>query len=395
MLIDFFFTLRRHQVPVTIRELLDLIEGLKQRLVYSDVDEFYQVSRAIMVKDEKHYDKFDQAFGVYFKGLEDLQGLLESLIPDEFLRREFERSLTAEELEKIESMGGLEKLIEEFRKAKESAEKGGEGEGEGEEPGEGGKGEQEGQGGQGPNGSGGRGGKGKKKKGKKAWDRRAYKNLDDSVELGTRNIKLVLRRLRKLARTGKEEELDMDGTIRSTAHNGGLLDIRLQAERKNTVKVLCFFDVGGSMDAHVKICEELFSAARTEFKHMEYFYFHNFIYESVWKDNRRRMAERLATWDVLHKYPSDYKVVFVGDATMAPYEITHSGGSVEHWNEEPGALWMQRLAGVYNNLVWINPTPQDTWEYSGSVELIRGLVGGQMYPLTIAGLEEAMGVLSK
>ncbi|NBQ11259.1 MAG: VWA domain-containing protein, partial [Gammaproteobacteria bacterium] len=272
MLIDFFFTLRRHQVPVTIRELLDLVEGLKHRLVYSDVDEFYQVARAIMVKDEKHYDKFDQAFGVYFKGLEDLQGLLESLIPDEFLRREFERSLTAEELEKIESMGGLEKLIEEFRKAKEAAEKGGEGEGEGEEPGEGGKGEQEGQGGQGPNGSGGRGGKGKKKKGKKAWDRRAYKNLDDSVELGTRNIKLALRRLRKLARTGKEEELDMDGTIRSTAHNGGLLDIRLQAERKNTVKVLCFFDVGGSMDAHVKICEELFSAARTEFKHMEYFY---------------------------------------------------------------------------------------------------------------------------
>ena len=396
MLIDFFYTLRRYKVPVTIRELLDLVEAMRHRVVYADVDDFYLLSRACLVKDEKHYDKFDQAFGAYFKGLEDLSGLLEALIPDEFLRREFEKSLSPEDLEKIDSMGGLEKLIEAFKEAREAAERGeGDGEGEGDEEGGSGAGEREGRGGEGPNGSGGKKGKGKKKKGKKAWDRRAFRNLDDSVELGTRNIKLALRRLRKLARLGKETELDMDGTIRSTAHNGGLLDIRMRPERKNTVKVLCFFDVGGSMDAHVKVCEELFSAARVEFKHMEYFYFHNFIYESVWKDNRRRMAERMPTWNVLHKYPQDYKVVFVGDATMAPYEITHSGGSVEHWNEEPGALWMQRFASVYDHLVWINPTPRDTWEYSSSVEMIRELVGGRMYPLTIGGLEQAMGQLSK
>ena len=282
-----------------------------------------------MVKDEKNYDKFDRAFSAYFRGLEDLHGLLESLIPDEWLRREFEQSLSPEDLRRIQSLGGLEKLIEAFREAKEQAEseqakQAGEGrEGEGQQPG-----------GKGPGGL----GKGKKKKAKKVWDQRQYKNLDDSVELGTRNIKMALRRLRKLARTGKEEELDMDGTVRRTAHNGGLLDIRMQPERKNTVKVLLLLDIGGSMDSHVKICEELFSATRTEFKHLESFYFHNFIYESVWKDNRRRMTERIPTWQVLNKYAQDYKVVFVGDATMAPYEITHAGGSVEHWNEEPGAV---------------------------------------------------------
>ena len=391
MLIDFFFTLRRHKVPVTIRELLDLLEAMRQRVVYADVDDFYLLSRACLVKDEKHYDKYDQAFGAYFKGLDDLHGMLEALIPDEWLRREFEKSLTPEELEKIDSMGGLEKLIEEFRKAQES----GKGEGEGEEEGGQGKGDKMGRGGEGPNGTGGKQGKGKKKKGKKAWNAREYKNLDDSVELGTRNIKVALRRLRKLARTGKDEELDMDSTIRSTAHNGGMLDIRMRPERKNTVKVLCFFDIGGSMDAHVKVCEELFSASRTEFKHMEHFYFHNFLYESVWKDNRRRAAERLPTWSILHKYAHDYKVIFVGDATMAPYEITHAGGSVEHWNEEPGALWMQRFRQIYDKVVWINPTPRDTWEYSSSVEMTRELVGGNMYPLTIRGLEEAMNQLSK
>ncbi|HSG88888.1 MAG TPA: VWA domain-containing protein [Pseudomonadales bacterium] len=393
MLIDFFYTLRRHKVPVSIRELMDLLQALDKGVVYSDVDEFYLLSRATLVKDEKNYDKFDKAFGAYFKGLEDLHGLLEALIPDEWLRREFEKSLSPEDLEKIESMGGLEKLLEEFRKAQEAQQQG-EGEGEGDEAGGKGKGDKEGRGGEGPNGSGGKG-TGKKKKGKKAWDKRQFKNLDDSVELGTRNIKLALRRLRKLARTGKETELDMPDTIRSTAHNGGLLDIKMRPERKNTVKVLCFFDVGGSMDAHVKVCEELFSAARTEFKHMEYFYFHNFLYESVWKDNRRRMAERMATWDVLHKYPHDYKVVVVGDATMAPYEITHAGGSVEHWNEEPGALWLQRIGEIYSKLVWINPTPQDTWEYSSSVEMTRELVDGRMFPLTIGGLERAMNELSK
>ena len=388
MLINFFLTLRKYKVPVTIRELLDLIDAMRHRVVYSSIDDFYLLSRTCMCKDEKHYDKFDRAFGAYFKGLEDLHGLLESLIPDEWLRREFERALTPEELEKIESLGGLEKLIEAFQKAREEEEQRAR-EGEEGEEGEEGDGDRPGQ--KGPGGP----GRGKKKKARKVWDQRQYKNLDDSVELGTRNIKMALRRLRKFARTGREEELDMDNTIRSTAHNGGMLDIKMRPERKNTVKVLLFLDIGGSMDAHVKVCEELFSATRTEFKHMESFYFHNFIYESVWKDNRRRMNERLPTWGILNKYARDYKVVFVGDATMAPYEITHSGGSVEHWNEEPGAVWIDRFTEAYDKMVWINPTPQETWEYSTSVGMTQELVDGRMFPLTIRGLEEGMNYLSK
>ena len=389
MLINFFLTLRRYKVPATIRELMDLVGALREGVVYSSVDDFYLLARTCMVKDEKNYDKFDRAFSAYFKGLEDLHGLLESLIPDEWLRREFEKSLTPEELKQIESLGGLEKLIEAFRKAREEAEKAeGENGNEGKD-GEEGNANRPGQGG--PGGP----GRGKKKKAKKVWDQRQYKNLDDTVELGTRNIKMALRRLRKFARTGRDEELDMDNTIRSTAHNGGMLDIRMRPERKNTVKVLLMLDIGGSMDAHVKICEELFSATRTEFKHMESFYFHNFLYESVWKDNRRRMNERIPTWEILNKYGRDYKVVFVGDATMAPYEITHAGGSVEHWNEEPGAAWVSRFMGIYEKLVWINPTPQETWEYSSSVAMTQDLVDGQMYPLTIRGLEEGMNSLSK
>ena len=388
MLINFFLTLRKYKVPVTIRELLDLIDAMRHRVVYSSVDDFYLLSRTCMCKDEKHYDKFDRAFGAYFKGLEDLHGLLESLIPDEWLRREFERALTPEELEKIQSLGGLEKLIEAFQKAREEEEQRAR-EGEEGEEGEEGDGDRPGQ--RGPGGP----GRGKKKKARKVWDQRQYKNLDDSVELGTRNIKMALRRLRKFARTGREEELDMDNTIRSTAHNGDMLDIKMRPERKNTVKVLLFLDIGGSMDAHVKVCEELFSATRTEFKHMESFYFHNFVYESVWKDNRRRMNERLPTWGILNKYARDYKVVFVGDATMAPYEITHSGGSVEHWNEEPGATWMERFNEAYEKMVWINPTPQETWEYSTSVGMTQELVDGRMFPLTIRGLEEGMAYLSK
>ena len=385
MLLNFFLTLRRYKVPVTIRELMDLIAALKERVIYANVDDFYLLARTCMVKDETHYDKFDRAFSAYFKGLENLHGLLESLIPDEWLRREFEKNLTAEELAEIKSLGGLEKLIEEFKKAREDREaeeaKGRNGQkGNANRPGQGGPGG---------------GGQGKKRKAKKVWDQRQYKNLDDSVELGTRNIKLALRRLRKFARTGREEELDMDTTIRSTAHNGGMLDIRMRPERRNTVKVLLFFDIGGSMDAHVKICQELFSATHTEFKHMENYYFHNFIYESVWKDNRRRMNERIPTWRILNKYARDYKVVFVGDATVAPYEITHAGGSVEHWNDEPGALWLRRFMVFYDKLVWINPTPRETWEYSSSVAMTQELVDGKMYPLTIRGLEEGMNYLSK
>ena len=392
MLINFFLTLRKYKIPATIRELMDLLQAMKQRVVYANIDDFYLLSRTCLVKDEKHYDKFDRAFSAYFKGLEDLHGMLESLIPDEWLRREFEKSLTPEELEQIKSLGGLEKLIEAFQKAKEEEEKRAAEEAKkGKEGKDGEEGDEDRKGKDGPNGP----GKGKKKKAKKVWDERSYKNLDDSVELGTRNIKMALRRLRKFARTGRDEELDMDNTIRSTAHNGGMLDIRMRPERKNTVKVLLFLDIGGSMDAHVKVCEELFSATRTEFKHLESFYFHNFIYESVWKDNKRRMSERINTHEILNKYAGDYKVVFVGDATMAPYEITHAGGSVEHWNEEPGGLWMERFREHYENLVWINPTPQETWEYSSSVAMTQDLVGGEMYPLTVRGLEESMNRLSK
>lgn len=383
MLINFFFALKKARIPVSITELLHLLEILKARLVYADIDEFYYMSRMALVKDERHYDKFDRAFSTYFKGLEDLSSLLASLIPDEYLRREFEKSLTPEELEKIQSLGGLEKLIEAFKREVEEAARG-----EGKEKDKEGKGE---------NGRGEEGDdrKGKKRRGKRQWDKRDYKAYDDNVELGTRGLKISLRRLRKLARQGAEDEFDIDNTISKTAKNGGLLDIIMRPERRNTVKVLLMLDNGGSMDAHVKVCEELFSAARSEFKHLEVYYYHNFIYDGVWKEHNRRMNERLDTFDILHKYTHDYKVIFVGDATMAPYEITHAGGSVEHWNEEAGAIWMQRLLDTFEKVIWINPTPQDTWEYSTSVSLIQKLVEDKMYPLTIAGIEEGMNYLSK
>ena len=383
MLINFFFTLKKARIPVSITEMLHLLDVLKARLVYADIDEFYYLSRMALVKDERHYDKFDRAFSSYFKGLDDLSSLLNSLIPDEYLRREFEKSLTPEELEKIKSLGGLEKLIEAFKKeVEESAQ------GEGKEKDKEGKGE---------NGRGEEGDdrKGKKRRGKKTWDKRDYKAYDDNVELGTRGMKISLRRLRKLARQGAEDEFDINNTIDKTAKNGGMLDIIMRPERRNTVKVLLILDNGGSMDAHVKVCEELFSAARSEFKHLETYYFHNFIYDGLWKQNNRRMSERIDTFDILHKYTHDYKVIFVGDATMAPYEITHSGGSVEHWNEEAGAIWMQRVLDTFAKVIWINPTPQDTWEYSTSVALTQKLVEDQMYPLTISGIEQGMNSLTK
>ena len=383
MLINFFFALKKARIPVSITELLHLLDILKERLVYADIDEFYYFSRMALVKDERHYDKFDRAFSIYFKGLDDLSSLINSLIPDDYLRREFEKTLTPEELEKIKSLGGLEKLIEAFKREVEEAAKG-----EGKEKDKEGKGE----GGTGPEGQ---GDPGKKKKQRRQWDKRDYKAYDDNVELGTRGMKISLRRLRKLARQGAEDEFDIDSTISKTAKNGGKLDIIMKAERKNTVKVLLLLDSGGSMDAHVKVCEELFSAARSEFKHLEVYYFHNFIYDGVWKEHNRRMNERIDTYDILHKYTHDYKVIFVGDATMAPYEITHSGGSVEHWNEEAGAIWMQRFLDTFEKLIWINPTPKDTWEYSTSVALTEKLVEDHMYPLTISGIEEGMNFLSK
>jgi uncharacterized protein with von Willebrand factor type A (vWA) domain len=392
MLLNLFNEMRAAKVPVSLRELLDLINALKHNVVFADMDEFYFLARTILVKDERHFDKFDRAFGVYFKGLENLNEHLEALIPDEWLRKEFERSLSDEERAKIESLGGLDKLIEEFKKRLE----------EQKERHEGGN-KWIGTGGTSPFGSGGynpegiRVGDAGKRQGKavKVWEQREYKNLDDQVELGTRTIKVALRRLRKFARQGAQDELDLAGTIDHTAKDGGLLNIQMRPERRNAVKLLILFDIGGSMDTHVKVCEELFSACKTEFKHLEYFYFHNCVYESVWKNNLRRNAERISTQDLLHKYGADYKVVFVGDAAMSPYEITQAGGSVEHWNDEPGYLWIKRFMEKYQKLVWINPYPKDSWDYSASTHILRELVSDHMYPLTLAGLEESMKFLSK
>jgi uncharacterized protein with von Willebrand factor type A (vWA) domain len=391
MLINFFHGLKDAGVPVSTTELLTLLEGLKQRMAFADMDDFYYFSRTCMVKDEKYFDRFDRAFGLHFKDLEALDDIIEALIPDDWLRSEFMKNLTEEEKAKIESLGGLEKLIEEFKKRLEEQKKRHEG-----------GNKWVGTGGTSPFGQEGYhpegirvGPNGKNKKAVKVWEKRDYKNLDDSVELGTRNIKIALRRLRKFARTGAADELDLDDTISSTARNAGLLDIKMVPERHNAVKVLLFLDVGGSMDPHIKVCEELFSASRTEFKHLEYFYFHNFIYESVWKNNIRRHNERTPTLDLLHKYSHDYKVIFVGDASMSPYEIAQPGGSVEHWNEEAGELWMRRLTEVYDKVIWLNPVPEDEWEYTQSISMTRQLLEGKMYPLTIKGMEEGMSFLSK
>ncbi len=391
MLVNFFHVLKDTGVPVTPRELLDLLEAMERRLAFGDMDDFYSLSRAILVKDEKYYDRFDRAFGLHFQDLEALDDVIEAMIPDDWLRSEFMKQLSEEDKAKIESLGGLEELIEQFKQRLEEQKKRHSGGNkwigtEGTSP--------FGNDGYHPEGI--RvGGDSKNKRAVKVWDRREFKNLDDNVELGTRNIKIALRRLRKFARTGATEELDLDDTIKSTARNAGLLDIKMVPERHNAVKVLLFLDVGGSMDPHVRVCEELFSAARTEFKHLEYFYFHNFLYESVWKNNIRRFNERTATLDVMHKYAHDYKVVFVGDASMSPYEIMQPGGSVEHWNEESGELWMHRLRETYEKCIWINPVPEDEWEYTQSIAITRQLMDGKMFPLTLRGLEEGMSFLSK
>ena len=391
MLINFFHGLRDSGLPVTTRELLYLIEGLKQNVVFGSMDDFYYFSRACMVKDEKYFDRFDRAFGVHFQDLEALDDVIEALIPDDWLRSEFIKNLSDEEKAKIESLGGLEKLIEEFKKRLE----------EQKERHQGGN-KWIGTGGTSPFGQQGYhpegirvGPNGGNNRAVKVWDKREFKNLDDNAELGTRNIKIALRRLRKFARTGATEELDLDDTISSTARNAGLLDIKMVPERHNAVKVLLFFDVGGSMDPYVKTCEELFSAARSEFKHMEYYYFHNFIYDYVWRDNFRRHNERIRLLDVMHKYSHDYKIIFVGDASMSPFEIAYPGGSVEYSNEEAGEVWMKRIMATYEKVAWINPVKQDYWDYTQSISMTRDLIADKMYPLTPKGLEEAMSYLSK
>ncbi|QLF91789.1 VWA domain-containing protein [Pseudomonas sp. ABC1] len=391
MLLGLFNELRTAKVPVSLRELLDLHEALEQHLVFADMEAFYFLARSLLVKDERHFDKFDRAFSAYFNGLQNLDEHLEALIPEEWLRKAFERSLTAEERAQIQSLGGLDKLIEAFRQRLE----------EQKERHAGGS-KWIGTGGTSPFGSGGYNPEGirigsegaRQSKAVKVWQQREYRNLDDQVEIGTRTIKMALRRLRKFARQGARDELDLAGTISETARDGGLLNIQMRPERRNAVKLLLLFDVGGSMDAHIQVCEELFSACRSEFKHLEYFYFHNFIYESVWKNSVRRMAERTSTFDLLNTYGEDYRVIFVGDASMAPYEITQPGGSVEHWNEEAGHVWMRRFTERYKKLIWINPYTEESWGYSHSTGIVRELLQGRMYPLTLQGLERGMDALS-
>ena len=392
MLINFFMSLKKERLPVSFTELFSLLECLKKNVIFANVEDFYYLSRMCFVKDEKNFDKFDIAFGKYFENVDAVNDMSMYQIPDDWLRKQMESMLSEEEKASIEALGGLEKLMEEFRKRMDEQKKRHEG-----------GNKWVGTGGTSPFGAYGynpegiRIGQQEGRNGSavKVWDKRNYRDLDDSVEIGTRNIKMALRRLRKFARTGAAEELDISDTISSTAKNAGLLDIKMVPERHNSVKVLLFFDVGGSMDPHVKLCEELFSAARTEFKHLKYFYFHNFIYESVWSKSIRRHAETTSTFEILHKYSKDYKIIFVGDATMAPYEVTHVGGSIEHYNDEAGAVWIKRLTDIFNNVVWINPTPKDFWEHSYSIEVVRELVEDRMFPLSVKGLEEAMTLLTK
>jgi uncharacterized protein with von Willebrand factor type A (vWA) domain len=391
MFIDFFFELRNAKVPVTLREYLVLLEGMKKGVANYRIEEFYFLARTSLVKDERNLDKFDRVFGQCFKGLENAGGPQEVEIPEEWLRALGERFMTQEEMDKLKGMD-WDELMETLKKRLEEQNERHEGGSKwigtkGTSP----------FGAYGYNPAGVRIGQDKGRHGRavKVWDKREFKNLDDSVELGTRNIKIALRRLRQFARQGAPSELDLPDTIRSTARNAGYLDLKMVAERHNTVKVLLFFDVGGSMDPHVRVCEELFSATRSEFKHLEYFYFHNCLYEQVWKDNRRRHQETIPTYQVMNTFAHDYKVIFVGDASMSPYEIVYPGGSVEHWNEEPGQVWMERLLEVYPRAVWINPTPEKYWEHSPSTQIMRQIMGERMYPLTLEGLDNAMRELSR
>lgn len=389
MLIDFFFTLKDAKVPVSIKEFLLLLEALDKQVIANSLDEFYYLARTTLVKDEAHFDKFDQAFGHYFHGAQQLFDKAPE-IPLDWLMKRMQRELTPEQRAKLEKLGydklmeRLKQLLDEQKARHEGGNK------------------WIGTGGTSPFGNGGVnpegiriGGEGGQRSAVKVWEARAFKDYDGERELGTRNIKVALRRLRKFAREGLEEELALDDTIRATANNAGWLDLKMQPERKNKVKVLMLMDVGGSMDDHIAQVEELFSAAKSEFKHMEFFYFHNCVYETLWKNNRRRHAERFATWDVLRKYPADTKLIFVGDATMSPYEIVQPGGSVEYNNEEAGAVWLQRFAHQFPKFVWLNPEPEGLWPYRQSIAIIRQLMSDRMYPVTMEGLDRAMQVLSK
>ncbi len=392
MFINFFLELRKSKVPATLREYLTLIEAMEKGVPNYSVEDFYYLSRSALVKDERNLDKFDRVFSQVFNGLEFVSDTISAEIPEEWLRKLAEKTLTEEEKAMIQALGGWDKLMETLKKRLEEQKERHQGGSKwigtaGTSP----------FGAYGYNPEGVRIGqdKSRNRRAVKVWDKREYKNLDDSVELGTRNIKVALRRLRKFARDGAEMELDIPDTIRSTANNAGYLDLKLVPERHNKVKVLLLFDIGGSMDDHIKVCEELFSAARAEFKHMEFLYFHNCVYEKLWKDNRRRHNEFQPTWEVLRKYQSDYKLIFVGDATMSPYEIVQPGGSVEHWNEEAGSVWMQRLLDTWPKAAWLNPVPEKYWDFTPSVGVVRQLMSQRMFPLTLGGLESAMKELNR
>ena len=371
----------------SITELLTLLEAMKKGVAGHSVEDFYILSRACLVKDESKFDRYDTIFAAHFQGLEDAFKALVEELPEDWLQKQAELMLTEEERKQIEAIGGFEALMDALKQRLD----------EQDERHEGGN-KWIGTAGTSPFGAYGYNPEGvrigqqgsRHRNATKVWDKREYRNLDDSVELGTRNIKIALRRLRKFAREGAEDQLDLDDTIDKTARNAGLLDIRMVPERHNAIKVLLCLDIGGSMDDHVRVCEELFSASRTEFKHLEYFYFHNFVYESLWKDNRRRQAERIPTSEITHKYGPDYKLVFVGDATMSPYEIVYAGGSVEHWNEEPGAVWIKRLLTAYPKAIWLNPEPESRWGFTPSVKLTRELMNDRMFPLTLSGLDSGI-----
>ncbi|MBO6766251.1 VWA domain-containing protein [Maricaulis sp.] len=391
MLHHFFTELRSARIPVTTREYLTLLEALDKGVIEPEIGHFYSVSRAALVKDEKDFDKFDMVFAHVFQGVETLTQMFgEKEIPDEWLEAMMQRLLTEEEMAELKAMD-FDELMETLKKRLE----------EQEERHEGGS-KWIGTGGTSPFGHSGYnpagvriGGKSQHKRATKVWEQRRYKDLDGDREIGTRNLKVALRRLRRFARDGAHEELDLDNTISATARQGWL-DVVMRPERRNAIKVLALFDVGGSMDPHVKLCEELFSAARSTFKNLEYFYFHNCPYEGVWRSNLRRRTETVPTMDVMHKYPHDWKVIIVGDAAMAPYEITHEGGSVEHWNEEAGATWLQRIVDTWPHLIWINPTPQKWWEHSYSTRLVQEIIGAdRMFPLTLEGVDEAMKELAR
>ncbi|MFL6718120.1 MAG: vWA domain-containing protein [Burkholderiaceae bacterium] len=389
MLIDFFFTLKDAKIPVSIKEYLILMEAMQKQVIAPSLDEFYYLSRMTLVKDEAHYDKFDKAFGMYFKGVDTLFEKHPE-IPLDWLMKRIERELTPEQRAAIEKFGYdklMDRLKELLAEQKERHEGGN---------------KWIGTGGTSPFGNGGEnpegiriGGEGGKRSAVKVWESRSFRDYDSERELGTRNIKVALRRLRKFAREGAEEELALDDTIRATANNAGYLDIKMQPERKNNIKVLMLLDVGGTMDDHITRTEELFSASKTEFKNMEFFYFHNCVYDYLWKNNRRRHAERFPTWDVLRKYTPDTKLIFVGDATMSPYEILQPGGSVEYNNEEAGAEWLQRFTHMFPKFIWLNPEPEGLWQYRQSIAVIRQIMNNRMFPLTIDGLERGMRLLSK